>query len=173
VLDQEEFVPLSLYDISVPVLLRGLRTLARLLETGRAHAEQGGISPQELMDARLAPDMLTLVGQIQRASDTAKFAVTRVTSVPNLAMADEEKTFEDLQARIAATIDFLQKVPASAFDGREDAEVIATARRLTFSGRTYLLEFVLPNFFFHVTTAYDILRHKGVRIGKLDYLGLA
>jgi uncharacterized protein len=166
-------MPLSLYDITVPVMLTGLRNLARLLEAGRSHAEQSRLSPQDLLEARLAPDMLTLIGQIQRASDTAKFAVTRVTTVPNLPMADDEKSFEDLQTRLAATIAFLEGVPEDAFDGREDIEVVVTARQFKFSGRTYLLEFALPNFFFHVTTAYDLLRHKGVPIGKLDYLGLA
>jgi hypothetical protein len=166
---------LSLYEITVPVMLSGFRNMARFLELGRNHAEQSGISPEDLLEARLAPDMLSLVGQIQRASDTAKFAVTRVTAVPNVPMADNEKSFDDLQARIAATIAFLENVPAGAFDGREDSEVVISARQRqhTFTGRSYLLEFALPNFFFHVTTAYDLLRHKGVPIGKLHYLGLA
>jgi hypothetical protein len=166
-------VSLSLYDVTVPVMLTGLRNLSRFIEVGRKHAEQSGLSPQDLLEARLAPDMLTLVGQIQRASDTAKFAVTRVTAVPNVPMADDEKSFEDLQARLAATIAFLEAVPADAFDGQEDTEVTVTARQFKFSGRSYILEFALPNFFFHVTTAYDLLRHKGVPLGKLNYLGLA
>jgi uncharacterized protein len=168
-------VSLSLYDVTVPVMQSGFRNMARFLEVGREHAEQSGLSQQDLLEARLAPDMLTLVGQIQRASDTAKFAVTRVTAVPNIPMTDDEKTFDDLQARIAATLAFLENVPANAFDGREDTQVVIKARQQehTFTGRSYLLEFALPNFFFHVTTAYDLLRHKGVPLGKLNYLGLA
>jgi uncharacterized protein len=117
--------------------------------------------------------MMSLVEQVQRASDTARFAAVRLGGVQNVAMPDREKTFEDLQARIASTVAFLEALAPAAFEGKTDAAVVvqfATGQRV-FTGRNYLLSFALPNFFFHVTTAYDLLRHMGVPIGKLDYLG--
>lgn len=126
-----------------------------------------------LLDARLFEDMAPLTAQIQRASDTAKFAVVRVGQVENVAMADDEQSFDDLQNRIKRTIAFLETVAAVSMNGRDEAEVVLPAPNgaMTFTGRDYLLGFALPNFFFHVTTAYAILRHKGVPVGKLDYIG--
>jgi hypothetical protein len=164
---------ISLYDITVPVFSRGLARLGALLERGRAHAEAEGLAPERLLQARLAPDMLTLTGQVQRASDTAKFAAVRIGGVPNEAFADEEKSFEDLADRIARTRAFLADVPRSAIEHREAEAVSATIGRtpVTIPARDYALAFALPNFFFHVATAYDILRHRGVPIGKMDYIG--
>ncbi|MFC3693266.1 DUF1993 family protein [Chenggangzhangella methanolivorans] len=163
----------SLYDITVPVLLRGLGNLEAVLGKGEAFASEQGIAPSALLEARLAPDMYPLVGQIQRASDTAKFAAVRLGGVENVPFEDAETDFADLFARIAKTRAFLEAAPRAAFEGKEDAEVVlktpSSERR--FRGVDYALGFLLPNFFFHVTTAYDILRHKGVPIGKLDYLG--
>ncbi|SMC91629.1 DUF1993 domain-containing protein [Rhizobium sp. RU36D] len=163
---------LSLYDVSVPVFIRGFDNLAAILNKGRAHAASTGMSESDLLEARLFPDMGNLITQIQRASDTAKFAAVRVGQVEGPAMADEETTFDDLQARIAKTVDFLKSVPSSAFDGREGAQVELKNRggSRMFTAEDYLLTFALPNFFFHVTTAYALLRHKGVPVGKADYL---
>lgn len=159
---------LSMYQASAPVFVRALKVLKGLLEKGEA----SGVSATELVESRLAPDMLTLVGQIQRASDSAKLAVARLTGVDAPSMADEEITLEDLKARIDKTIAWIGTVPESAFEGSEGREVKFKAgpMELEFTGASYLLGFAIPNFFFHITTAYAILRAKGVQIGKLDYL---
>lgn len=164
---------LSLYEVSVPVFIRALENLSAQLEKGRAFADERGIAHGELLDARLYEDMAPLTAQIQRASDTSKGMAVRVGQLDNVAMADDEDSFDALQQRIARTIAFLRAVPAEALNGREDAEVPLTVRgtMLNFTGRSYVLSFALPNFFFHVTTAYALLRHKGVPIGKLDFLG--
>lgn len=164
---------LSLYDVSVPVLVRGLGNLSALLEKGRAFADETGLDHAVLLEARLAPDMAPLPYQVQRASDTAKGLAVRVGQVASLAMADEETSFAELQQRIAATIAFLDAVPADSMDGREGAEILLTtpSATISFTGTSYVLGFALPNFFFHVTTAYALLRHKGVPVGKMDYLG--
>lgn len=164
----------ALYDLTVPVLLRALRNLSAIIEKGRVHAEAQGLAPETLLQARLFEDMAPLTSQVQRVSDAAKGALVRIGQVANVAMDDTETSFEQLQARIAATIAFVEAVPREAVDGREDAEIvlqIPNAGSLTFTGRDYVLGFVLPNVFFHVTTAYAILRHNGVPLGKRDYLG--
>lgn len=164
---------ISLHDITIPVFVRSFANLAAILEKGRAFADEKGLAHSELIEARLISDMLPLAGQIQRASDTARFVPVRVGSVENVPMADNEASFDELQARIAATVDFLKAVPADAMDGREEAEMVVKTRsnELRFTGLSYVLEFALPNFHFHVTTAYAILRYKGVPVGKMDYLG--
>lgn len=166
-------MPTSLYDITVPTLLRGLGNLEAVLKKSEAFAAEQGIDPKTLLEARLAADMYPLVGQIQRASDTAKFAAVRLGGVENVPFEDTEADFADLFARIAKTKSFIEAAPREGFEGKEDAEVVLktpqSERR--FRGIDYALGFVLPNFFFHVATAYDILRHKGAPIGKLDYLG--
>lgn len=164
---------LSLYQASVPVFIRGLSVLAALLEKGAAHAAANGIDPATLVNARLAPDMYPLSGQVQRASDASKFAVQRLSLVESPKFPDEETTFEQLQKRVADTIAYLRAVPASALDGAEARSITLSFGEFKpqFQGDAYLLTFALPNFYFHVTTAYDILRHVGVPIGKLDFLG--
>ena len=164
---------LSLYEITVPVMIAAFDNMSKFLDRGRAYADEKGIAHAKLLNARLADDMMTLVQQVQRASDTARLGAVRVGRINNIAMPDRETTFEDLQARISATVSFLKAVPSTAFEGREDAEVVAefTTGPRVFTGRSYLLGFTLPNFFFHVTTAYDLLRHMGVPIGKQDFLG--
>ncbi|PIB93617.1 DUF1993 family protein [Caulobacter sp. FWC2] len=164
----------TLQTVAVTSLTRGLKTLLLLLEKAKAHAEAAGTSPDAYVEARLFEDMLPLSGQIQRVSDTAKGAVARLTGLDAPPMADEEKTFADLQDRIARTLAYVESVPASAFDGAETREVTVPAGPFTlqFTGLDYLLEFVIPNFQFHVVTAYDILRHKGVPLGKRDFLGI-
>jgi uncharacterized protein len=164
---------ISLYDASVPAFIRSLTALSGILEKGRAFADEKGIPHETLLEARLIEDMGPLTAQIQRASDSAKGAAVRVGQVENITMADDEVSFDDLQARIAKTITFLKAVPADSMDGREGAEVILKTPRgdTTFTGQDYMLGFVLPNFFFHITTAYALLRRAGVPIGKMDYLG--
>jgi hypothetical protein len=164
---------LSLYDISVPVFSRGLGQLTHVLEKSLAHAKANDIDPATLVDARLAPDMITLAGQIQRASDASKLGVARISGVTAPSFPDEEKTYDELLARIAKTQAFLATVDRTLIDGQEERPVTIKAREgeAHFTAQRYLLQFALPNFFFHVTTAYDVLRHKGMPIGKMDYLG--
>lgn len=164
---------LSLYDVSVPVFLRAFGNLSEILKTGRAFADEKGMPHAELLEARLFPDMAPFTAQIQRASDTAKFTAMRVGQVENVAMEDNETSFDDLQARIAATVAFLKAVPAHSMDGREEADVVLKTGQgaMTFTARDYVLGFAIPNFYFHVTTAYALLRHKGVPLGKMDYIG--
>lgn len=164
----------TLQTVAVTSLTRGLKTLLLLLEKAKAHAEAAGIDPDVYVEARLVEDMLPLSGQIQRVSDTAKGAVARLTGLEAPAMADEEKTFEDLRDRVARTLAYVESVPASAFDGAETREITVPAGSFTlrFTGLDYLLEFVIPNFQFHVVTAYDILRQQGAPLGKRDFLGI-
>jgi hypothetical protein len=164
---------LTLYQVSIPVLTRGLRNLAHLLEKAAAHAEAKKIDPAVFSSARLAPDMHPLSRQIQMATDTAKGCAARLAGIAVPSYADTEKTFPELQARLAKTLAFLQSVDATQIDGNEGRDVVLNLRggERHFDGQSYLLSFVLPNFYFHVTTAYAILRHNGVEIGKADYLG--
>ena len=163
-------MPLSMYQASIPLLVRGLDNLSAVLKKGEAHPDAAA-----LVEARLAPDMFTLAGQVQRASDTAKGCAARLAGIDNPSFADTETTFAQLQERIARTVAFLQGVKREQIDGSEDKPIVLKAgpTTLNFTGTSYLLGFVVPNFYFHVTTAYDILRHKGVGVGKLDYLGPA
>lgn len=164
---------LSMYDLSVPVFSRGLGQLTHLLEKSLAHAKANDIDPATLVDARLAPDMLTLAGQIQRASDASKLGVARIAGITAPSFPDEEKTYDELLARIVKTQDFLATVDRALIDGQEERPVTIKAREgeAHLTAQRYLLQFALPNFFFHVTTAYGVLRHKGMPIGKMDYLG--
>ena len=163
----------QLYDLTVPIFLRGFHAMSAFLAKGEAFAAEKGLDPADLLTARLIEDMAPLTGQVQRASDSAKLAADRLGGVENVPMADEETSFADLQDRIAKTVAFLKAVPREAIDGKEDATVTLTTPggSIDFTGRNYVTNFALPNFYFHVTTAYAILRHKGVPIGKLDYLG--
>jgi len=164
---------LSLYDISVPVFLRGLAQLSHILDRGLEYAETSGIDPTVLVNARLAPDMLTLAGQVQAASDAAKLGTARLAGIKAPSFPDTETTYEELRARVAKTVDFLNSVERGQIEGAEERALTMTVRgsELHFTAQRYLLQFALPNFFFHVTTAYDVLRHTGVPLGKLDYLG--
>jgi len=166
-------MPLSLYDASVPVFRRALTNLDAILTKGEEFAAAQGLDTAELATARLAPDMFPLTGQIQSASDSAKFAAARLTGTTGPSFPDTETTFEELHERIAKTLDYLAGVDPAGFEGAETREIVTRSRRgeRHFVGTSYLLTFALPNFFFHVTTAYDILRHKGVPVGKSDYLG--
>jgi len=164
---------LSLYDVSVPLFIRGLENLDRILDKGAAFFAEKGRAEGELSGSRLIEDMHPLTAQIQRASDTAKGVVTRIGGGGNVAMPDEEQTIADLKARIAKTIAVLKGADRAAFDDKEDAkvEIVTPNRTLVFTGKDYVLGFCIPNFFFHVTTAYALLRKEGVPVGKMDYLG--
>ena len=163
-------MPVSMYQASVPPLLRGLGILSTLLTQVEAQPD-----PQSLIDARLAPDMMTLAGQIQRASDTSKGCAARLAGIEPPSFPDMEKTPADLQARIAKTVHFLNGVKPESVVGSEARAITFKGgpHTFNFTGESYLFEFVLPNFYFHVTVAYAILRHKGLPLGKLDYLGMA
>ncbi|MDP9837896.1 hypothetical protein J2T09_002656 [Neorhizobium huautlense] len=164
---------LSLYDITLPAFIRAFENLSAILKKGETFADQNGLDHKELLEARLIDDMAPLTAQIQRASDTAKFVAVRVAGIDNVPMVDEEVTFADLHARIDRTVEILKAVEASAMEGKDEAEVVLKtgSGSMTFTARDYVLGFAIPNFYFHVTTAYAILRHKGVPVGKMDYLG--
>ncbi len=161
-------MPLSMSQSSIPLFVRALRNLSEILKKGEAHPDSAG-----LPEAKLYPDMLTLTGQVQRASDSAKSCAARLSGAEPPSFPDNEKTFADLQERIRKTIDYVKSVPASAIDGSEERAIVFKAGKseYNFTGVQYLQAFAIPNFFFHVTAAYAILRHKGVAIGKLDFLG--
>ena len=162
-----------MYDASVSVFNRTLTALSVILDKAAAHAEAKGFDPAILLNDRLAPDMFTLTRQVQIACDTAKGAGARLAGLEVPKHEDSETTMAELKARIAKTLAFVNDIPATAFAGSEDRSVVLQMRKQTveFAGRTYLFEHALPNLFFHVTTAYAILRHNGVEIGKGDYLG--
>jgi len=166
---------ISAYELTIPTLQRGFTVLAKLLDKAEAFAEEKKIKPEILVNARLAPDMLSLAGQIQRLSDTAKGAAARLTGTEAPSFPDDEVTLADLRARIAKTTDYLASVQESAFEGAAERTVTLKTRggELSSSGKGYILTFVLPNFYFHLSMAYAILRHNGVAVGKLDFLGRA
>jgi hypothetical protein len=162
-----------MYNASIPVLMRMLGNLSAILHKAEAYAVERKIEPNVLLNARLAPDMLPLVRQVQIASDNAKGCAARLAGIDVPSYADTESSFVELQARIGKTQAFLESIGAAQLDGSEDRPITLNfpSRELKFSGQDYLLNFVLPNFFFHVTTAYAILRHNGLDIGKMDFLG--
>lgn len=164
---------LTMYHASVPVFLRALANLSAILRKAEAHAAARKIDPVVLVNARLAPDMFALSRQVQSASDSAKGCAARLAGMEVPRWEDTESTLPELQARIAKTVAFLQAVSPELIAGSEERKVVLKLRgqEVNFSGQAYLLSFALPNFFFHVVTAYDILRHNGVEIGKIDYLG--
>jgi uncharacterized protein len=164
---------ISMHKASAPVFLRMLTNLDQLLAKAEDNAKARGFDPNLLVTQRLAPDMGPLSSQIQLASDSAKGAIARLSGGTPPAMPDTETTIEQLRARIAATIDYVKSVPAAAVDGSEERDVVlkTPSGDIPFKGLAFLTGFALPNFLFHVTTAYAILRHSGVPIGKLDFLG--
>lgn len=164
---------ISLYEISIPTFERGFAVLSKMLDKAEAFAEEKKIKPEVLVNARLAPDMLSLAGQIQRMSDTAKGAASRLTGSDAPSFPDDETTLADLRARIEKTVAYLASIPQSAFEGAAERTVVLKTRQqeVSYTGKDYVLTFAVPNFYFHLTTAYAILRHNGVAVGKLDYLG--
>lgn len=161
---------LSMYDLSIPALQRGLGVLSRSLDKASAYATERGFEPSILVNARLAPDMLPLAGQVQRASDTSKGGIARLTGLTAPSFPDTETTIDELKERIAKTVAFLQTITRQQLEGSAERSIESRAVG-TMPGSTHLLAFVLPNFYFHVTTAHGILRHNGVSVGKKDYLG--
>jgi len=164
---------ISMYLASIPPILRALTNLRAILEKAAAHAEARKIEPSVLINARLYPDMFPLSRQVQIATDNAKGAASRLAGTEPPKYEDNESTFPELVARIDKTVALLETFKPGQIDGSEDKTITLPMhdRTLTFKGMPYLLDYVLPNIYFHVTTAYDILRHNGVEIGKKDFLG--
>ncbi len=164
---------LDMYQASIPVFVRMLDNLSSILDKGLAYAEARNIDPSVFINGRLAPDMYPLSRQVQIATDMAKGCAARLAGIEVPSYEDNEGTFPELQARIAKTVAFLQSVNAEQINGSEGRAVTLKlrGREVSFVGQPYLLHFVLPNFYFHITTAYDILRHNGVALGKMDFVG--
>lgn len=164
---------ISMSTASLPIVNTMLANLNHFLDRGAAHAEAKKFDPVNLVQARLAPDMLPLGRQVQMACDSAKNGMWRLTGIEAPRFEDTETTIPELKARIQKTLDWIATLPVEKIDGNEDAEVtfpIAKDRTRTMTREAYLKHWMLPNFFFHVTTAYALLRHNGVDLGKSDYL---
>jgi uncharacterized protein len=164
---------ISMYQASAPRFAHSLKALSAVLGKAQAHCEARKIDPLVLTASRLYPDMFALARQVQIACDSAKGAVARLAGVEIPKHEDTEKTFEELQARIARTLEFIATVKAAQVDGSEEKEVVLKlqGKDVPFKGLQYLLGFAWPNFYFHATTAYAILRHNGVELGKRDFIG--
>ena len=164
---------ITMFQASAPRFANTLHNLSAILDKAAAHAEAKKIDPLALTSFRLYPDMFPLSRQVQIACDTAKGAVARLAGVEIPKHEDTEKTFEELKARIAKTLEFIATLKAAQVDGSEDKDIVLKlqGRDVPFKGMQYLLGFAWPNFYFHCTTAYAILRHNGVEIGKRDIIG--
>ncbi len=165
---------ISLYETSVPRLAGMLRNLDAILAKAQDHAAARKIDPVVLLSARLFPDMLPLTKQVQIATDHAKGAAARLAGVEVPRFEDTEQSFDELRARLARTITFVESFTAAQINGSEEREINLKVggREMAFKGLEYLVGFAIPNFYFHVVTAYNILRHNGVEIGKRDYMGV-
>ena len=164
---------ITLSSASLPVFQTALSNLLHCLNKAEANAAARKFDPNVLFAARLAPDMLPFAAQIRIACDAAKNGTARLAGIEAPKFDDNETTFAELQARITKTLDWLATVPASAIDGREDADItfpVGRDKTRTMKGEAYLKHYALPNMFFHVVTAYALLRHNGVAVGKTDYL---
>ncbi len=164
---------LSMYQASVPVFVQGLANLSAILDKAADQAVGRQIDPAALLDSRLAPDMFPLVGQVQLATDHAKGASARLAGIEVPKFADIETSFDELQQRLARVSEFVRGIDPDRIGGSEEREIVLTigGQPKTFIGRTYLVSFALPNFYFHLTTVYAILRHNRIAIGKRDFLG--
>lgn len=164
---------ITMSSASVPIFVRMLSNVGVWLDKAEAHAAAKKFDPTVYLSARLSPDMLTFTKQIQIACDTVKFCVARLAGVESPKFEDKETTIAELRERINATIAYAKSVPAAQIDGSEEREITIPRRdgSTIMTGEAYLKHFALPNFFFHVTTTYALLRHNGVDIGKMDYLG--
>lgn len=164
---------ISMYAASVPVFTQVLNSLSAILDKAEAHATARKIEPSALLQARLYPDMLAFTRQIQIACDFAKGATARLAGVEVPKYDDTEVTFAELKARIAKVVAYMASLPQSQIDGSEERDITTSAgpNSKTFKGQQYLLHYALPQFFFHATTAYALLRHNGVEIGKRDFMG--
>ena len=162
-----------MYQASAPRFAHALNNLSGIIDKAQAYSEARKIDPVVLISARLYPDMFAFSRQVQVAADTAKGAVARLGGVENPKYDDNERTFPELQARIAKTVDFINSFKPAQIDGSEDKEIVLKlgSNEVKYKGMQYLLGFALPNFYFHVTAAYAILRHNGVELAKRDYLG--
>jgi hypothetical protein len=168
-------MPVSMHTVAIPSFLTTLGALSKIIDKAAAHCEAKKIDPAALLTMRLAPDMFPFTKQVQLACDFAKNTIGRLTG-ESPKFPDEEKSFEELKARIAKTIDYVKGFSAEAIDATAEKEVtfpIGPQQTMTLKGSQYLVGFALPNFYFHATTAYDILRHAGLEIGKRDFLGRA
>ncbi|AND70795.1 hypothetical protein ATSB10_33410 [Dyella thiooxydans] len=164
---------LSMYQASVPVFVRALENLTAVLKKGHAHAQAKGVDDAVLLQTRLIPDMLPLVKQVQIACDMACRGTARLAGVEPASFEDNEVTFEQIYDRIGRAVTYVKGFGAEQIDGSETRAIHLKMRsgELDYEGRAYLLEFVLPNVFFHCTTAYNILREAGTEIGKQDFIG--
>ena len=164
---------ISMYQASVPRFANILGNLSNILDKAQAHVDARKLDAAVLPNYRLFPDMLPMTTQVQIACDAAKGVVARLAGVEIPVYEDNEKTLADLKARVAKTIAFIQTVTPAQIDGTEDKEIVIKRgdKETHYTGMQFLLGHALPNFYFHVTTTYDILRHNGVEIGKRDYLG--
>lgn len=164
---------ISMYQISVPVFVRMLSNLAAILEKAAAHCEARKIDPAVLIGYRLYPDMFAFSKQVQIATDAARNGCAYLAGAEPLKLENTEQSFPELIARVRQTIEYVSSFTPAQIDGSEEREVNIKRGETTLSykGQPYLLNRVLPNFYFHITTAYDILRHNGVDLGKKDYLG--
>lgn len=165
---------LTMHSASVPIFVRMLGNLLNWLDKAEAQALAKKFDSANYLGLRLAPDMLPFTRQIQIATDTAKGCVARLAGVEVPRWEDQEASLDELRARVRKAIDYVQSVPPTQIDGTEGREIVLpmrTGEPLRFTGEAYLRHWVLPNFFFHVTTAYALLRHAGVDIGKADFLG--
>ena len=163
----------DMYQASIPVLIRMLNNLKKVLQKGEKFANSRKIDETVLLNARLAPDMFPLTRQIQIATDNAKGCAARLAGKKVPSYKDNEQTFKQLYQRLDRTLAFLKKADPKAFTGAENRDIVLQfpSMTLNFKGQDYLNYFVFPNFYFHVTTAYAILRHNGVALGKQDYIG--
>jgi hypothetical protein len=163
----------SVYEASIPPMIHFFESLSKILDKAVQQAKERDMPLSELLEARLAPDMFPFPRQIQIASDVAKLAAARLAGLEPPSLPDTETTFPELQERIRKTIEYMKSVAPEKYEGAEDRTITLKFPQgdMTFPGRVFLSNFVLPNFYFHVTTTYDLLRHKGIEIGKRDYLG--
>ena len=168
----ETVMSLSMYQATVPPFRSMLKNLQAVMAKAEAHCEARKIDPNAFLTSRLYPDMLPFTAQVQIASDNVKGAAGRLAGAEIPKFEDNEKTFADLQARIDKTIAFLDTLQESQFDGAAERDIVLQLRdrKLEFKGAAYLLQWANPNIYFHITTAYALLRHGGVEIGKKDYL---
>ncbi|RIZ68047.1 MAG: DUF1993 domain-containing protein [Methylococcales bacterium] len=164
---------LTMYQASIPAFIRMLDNLSTILDKAAAHAEAKKIAPAIFINARLTPDMFPLSRQVQIATDMVKGCAARLAGIEVPSYEDNEATFAELQARVAKTVAFLQSIEASQIDGSEERDITVKfgSREFKFLGQAYLVDFVIPNFHFHLTCTYAILRHNGVDVGKMDYIG--
>ena len=163
-----------LYTASVPVFKQMLGSLNGLLEKARAYCAEKKIEPGALLGARLFPDMFPMSRQVQIACDFARGVAARLAGVAVPANEDKEQSLEELQALVARTLAFLDSLTPAQFEGSEVREIVTrpgTPKERKFTGQSYLLSYGLPQFFFHVTTTYALLRHNGLEVGKKDYMG--